>query len=119
MAPLIAPVIAFMGTTALTVGGVAVTYGGLMTAAAIGIGGAAMMSDKGGGTVSTVNQVADKTIPQTAEQLDAAKIGEDESAKRKRLGSKEKFKIEKEEPVEEKTGVKLDSPTKQPVGLQI
>jgi len=91
-------------------------------AAALGGGLAAMSGQEvGGTTIQKVGQVSDKTTPQQAEQLDAAKLGEEESEKRKRKSAKEKFKIDKEEldttPAE--SGVALPDDPKKVTGVQI
>ena len=124
-----ATVIGVLAATAFTVGGTAVTYGGLLTAVALGASAysALSSSDSGGSTttVNKVNQVADKTSAQQAEQLDAAKIGdeESESEKQKRLSAKAKFKIDKidktadAEPAE--SGLAIDADPKKVTGVQI
>lgn len=109
--------IAAYGATSAALGATAfggVTYGGLLAAAALSTG-SAMLTAPGSpkGVVNKVSGIADKTIPQQAEQLDAAALGDDESEKRKRKSAKSKFKIDKdkvETPAE--SGVKLDTPNK-------
>lgn len=120
-------IIAALASTAFTVGSTSVTYGGLLTAAALGTSVAAStMSapDVGGSTtVNKVDGIADKTTPQQADQLDAAALGDDESEKLKRKSAKAKFKIAKDKtdstgsPAE--AGVKLSNTENKVTGVQL
>ncbi len=111
------------GATALAGAGAAVgSYG--LAAAALGVS-AGLMSEQGAQQqqIAPVGQVADKTTPQAAEQLDAARLGEEESEKRKRKSAKEKFKIKKEAKADTgtapTTGVTIDSDPTKVTGVQI
>jgi len=113
-----ATVIAVLAATAFTVGGTAVTYGGLLTAAALGATAYSSLNTPDIPGAARTDSIADKTTPQQADQLDAAQIGDDESEKRKRKSAKEKFKIQRDGTPEE-SGVSLDSSTQKPTGVQI
>lgn len=78
---------------------------GIIGGAVLG-GGMGLLSDAATPDAPTAqaqisSTTADKTLPQQAAQLDAAKIGEEESEKRKRKSAKSKFKIEKGDTTDE------------------
>lgn len=80
--------------------------------------------DSGSISVPKADQIADKSLPQQAAQLDAPDTAEAESEKRKRKSAKQKFKIEKESDVDQPTeaGVTIGGETdttKKISGVQI
>jgi len=99
-----------------------VTYGGLLTAVALGVSTYSTMTADSGGVSGTplASRIESKAEAQREEQLDAAELGDSESEKRKRLAAKSKFKIEKDEPVTlAETGVNLGDKKDAPTGVQI
>ncbi len=106
------------GTAAAAAGGAGAALGSYGIAAAALGAGVGYMADQEvpeAPQVSKVPQLADKTTPQLAAQLDEFSP-DDESIKRKRKGAKKKFKVELEQEAE--TGVTVDG-TDKDVGVQI
>ena len=102
-------ILAGLAATAFTVGSTSVTYGGLLTIAALGASTASMLDQpKPQQLPGKVQNIVDKTTPQQADQLDAAVLGGD-SEKRRRQTAKSKFKIDRATNTESVSGVDFES----------